>query len=129
MEEKLEKWLYVYRKSHQFYNKMSLALSVGKFLFSTSSLSAFAFLPLASLSIAAGVIEILDKSLQISERKVEYKYAYKFYKTLLLSLRASQITEEEALIKEQEFVRDLKYFPMEKYLKKQELNGYVNKDV
>lgn len=124
MEEKLEKWLYVYRKSHRYYSNVSLALSVGKFLFSTSSLSAFALLPLASLSIAAGVIEIVDKSLQISERKEEYKYAYKFYKTLLLGLRAGKLTEADALMKEQEFVRDLKYFPMEKYLKKQSLNGY-----
>lgn len=129
MEEKLEKWLYVYRKSYKFYSDVSLSLSIGKFLFSTSSLTAFALLPLASLSIGAGIIEIVDKTLHIAERKEEYHYAYKFYKTLLNSLKAKVITEEDALIKEQDFVRDLKYFPMEKYLKKKCLNGYNKQDV
>lgn len=119
--------MYVYRKSYQFYSNVSLTLSVGKFLFSTSSLSAFALLPLASLSIAAGLVEIVDKSLQIAERKEEYKHAYKFYKTLVNSLKAGTLTEAEVLEREQEFVRDLKYFPMEKYLKKKGLNGYSNK--
>lgn len=102
MEDRLEKWLYVYRKSYKFYSDASLMLSVGKFMFSTSSLTAFALLLLASLSIAAGILEIVDKSLQVSERKEAYKHAYKFYKSLLNSLRAKVITEEEALLKEQD---------------------------
>lgn len=124
MEQKLESWLYVYRKSYKFYSDVSLSLTVAKFLFGTSSLTAFALLPLASLSIVVSVIEIIDKSLHISERKEEYKFTYKFYKSLLNSLRAKTVSEEEALIKEQEFIKDLQYFPMEKYLKKKGLNGY-----
>lgn len=124
MEEKIEKWLYVYRKSYKFYSDVSLSLSIGRFLFGTSSLAAFALLPLASLSMVVGVIEILDRALEINERRDEYKYAYKFYKSLLNSLRANKITEAEVLIKEEEFVRDIKYFPMERYLKKKGLNGY-----
>ena len=122
--KKFENYLYVYRKSYKFYSDVSLFLSIGKFVFSASSLSAFAFLPLASLSMVAGVIEIVDKALQVSERREEYKFAYKFYKYLLNSLKAKTISVEEALIKEEEFVKDLKYFPMEKYLKKKGLNGY-----
>lgn len=40
---------------------------------------------------------------------------------LLNSLRAK---EKEALVNEQEFVMDLKYLFMEKYLRKKSLNGY-----
>lgn len=124
MEKKLEKWLYVYRKSYKFYNDISLSLSISKFLFSASGLSAFAFMPLAALSMGAGVIEIIDKSLKISERKEEYKQSYKFYKSMLNSLKAGVMSESDILIREQEFVRDLKYFPLEKYMKKMSLNGY-----
>lgn len=124
MEKKLESWLYVYRKSFKVYNDVSVSLSLFKFLFSASSLSAFVFLPLASLSVIAGVIEVIDKSLKVSERKQEYKYAYKFYKSLLNSLRANKISEEEALLKEQEFIETMNYFPIEKYIKKKGLNGY-----
>lgn len=124
MEKKLESWLYVYRKSFKFYNDISLSLSISKFLFSASGLSAFAFLPLAALSIGAGVIEILDKSLKVSERKEEYRQAYKFYKSLLNTYRAGLISESDLLIKEQEFIKDLNYFPLEKYMKKKNLNGY-----
>lgn len=124
MEKKLESYLYVYRKSYKMYNDISLSLSVSKFIFSASGLTAFVMLPLASLSIIAGIIEILDKSLKIAERKEEYKHCFKFYKSLLNSYRSKTLTEEQILAKEEEFIKDLNFFPIEKYIKKRGLNGY-----
>lgn len=124
MEQDLEKKLYVYRKSFNFYNKISISLSVGKFIFSASGLSAFAFIPLAALSLGAGVFEVIDKSLNISERKEEYKQTYKFYKQLLNLIKANSISEQEAYIREKDFINNLKYFPLEKYVKQTQLNGY-----
>lgn len=62
----------------------------------------------------------------VSKRKEEYKHAYEFYKSLPNSLREKSIIKVEALLKDQKLVRDLKYFPIDKYLKKIALNGYEN---
>lgn len=124
MEEYLEKRLYVYRKSYNLYQKISISLSVSKFMLSASGLSAFAFIPLASLSLSAGIVEVIEKSLNILERKEEYKQCYNFYKQQLNLLKAKKISEEEVYVREQDFINNLVYFPIEKYVKKVQLNGY-----
>lgn len=124
MEEYLEKRLYVYRKSYNLYQKISISLSVSKFMLSASGLSAFAFIPLAALSLSAGIVEVIEKSLNILERKEEYKQCYNFYKQQLNLLKAKKISEEEVYVREQDFINNLVYFPIEKYVKKVQLNGY-----
>lgn len=124
MEEYLEKRNYIHRKSHNVFQIISISLSVGKFLFSASGLSGFIFLPLSALSLGAGIIEVIDKSLSISERKENYKYGYKFYKQLLNLYKAGQLTEEEIYQREADFIENLKHLPLEKYVKKTKLNGY-----
>jgi hypothetical protein len=83
MEEYLEKKVFVYRKSYAFYSKIDTTLLVSKFLFSSSGLSAFAFITLASLSLGTALIEVLELSLKIGQRKEEYRFTYKFYQELL----------------------------------------------
>ncbi len=70
MEEYLEKKVFVYRKSYAFYSKIDATLLVSKFLFSSSCLSAFVFIPLASLSLGTALIEVLEPSLKIGQRRV-----------------------------------------------------------
>lgn len=129
MEEYLEKRMFIYRKSYNCFQKISISLSVGKFLFSASGLSGLVLIPLSALSLGAGVIEVIDRSLNISERKEEYRYAYKFYKQLLNLLKSNTLSENDAYKREDEFIQSLKYFPVEKYVKQTQLNGYkyVNK--
>ncbi len=73
----------MYRKSYAFYSKIDTTLLISKFLFSSSGLTAFAFLSLAALSLGADLIEVLEQPLKIGLRKEEYRTAYKFYKELL----------------------------------------------
>jgi len=84
MEEYLEKKVFVYRKSYAFYSKIDTTLLVSKFLFSSSGLSALAFVPLAALSLGAALIEVLEQPLKIGQRKEEYRIAIKNY---LISLK------------------------------------------
>ncbi|UYV76776.1 hypothetical protein LAZ67_14001996 [Cordylochernes scorpioides] len=42
--------------------------------------AAFAFVPLAALSLSASVVDIIERQLKLNERKEEYKMAMKFYK-------------------------------------------------
>jgi hypothetical protein len=88
-------------------------LSISKLLFSASGLSSLALPPLVCLSLGAGVIEILDKRLKISERIEEYKLIYKFYRQLLHLYKADKINEKEINLREEKFVSNLNYFPRE----------------
>jgi hypothetical protein len=123
METYLQKRLYVYRKSYIYFYKIGIGLSISKLLFSASGLSSLALPPLVCLSLGAGVIEILDKRLKISERIEEYKLIYKFYRQLLHLYKADKINEKEINLREEEFVSNFNYFPREKYLEKVHLNG------
>jgi hypothetical protein len=123
METYLQKRLYVYRKSYIYFYKIGISLSISKLLFSASGLSSLALPPLVCLSLGAGVIEILDKRLKISERIEEYKLVYKFYRQLLHLYKADKINEKEINLREEEFVSNFNYFPREKYLEKVHLNG------
>ena len=55
MQEYIEKKIYVYRKSYKYYRNISTAFLISKCLVSASGLSAFVFLPLASLSLGAAI--------------------------------------------------------------------------
>ena len=124
MEEELEKRLFVYRRSCKYYGNVSNAFLVSKFIFSASGLSAFAMLPLASLSLGTVLIEILEKYLRIAERKAEYKTAYSFYLELLAMYKSGELTNEEIIKRENELRKTLQFFPREKYMKQVKLNGY-----
>jgi hypothetical protein len=124
MEEYLEKKVFVYRKSYAFYSKIDTTLLVSKFLFSSSGLSAFAFVPLAALSLGAALIEVLEQPLKISQRKEEYRFAYKFYQELLNLYKASELSDFDVSKREAEFIKTTNFFPREKYIKLVKLNGY-----
>jgi hypothetical protein len=124
MESYLEKKVFVYRKSYAFYSKINTTLLVSKFLFSSSGLSAFAFVPLASLSRGAALIEVLEQPLKIGQRKEEYRFAYKFYQELLNLYKAGELSEFDVSKREAEFIKTLNFFPREKYIKQAKLNGY-----
>ena len=51
-------------------------------------------LPLASLSLGAVLIEILEKYLGIAERKAEYKTAYSLYLELLFMYKSRQLINQ-----------------------------------
>jgi hypothetical protein len=124
MEEYLEKKVFVYRKSYAFYSKIDTTLLVSKFLFTSSGLSAFAFVPLAALSLGAALIEVLEQPLKISQRKEEYRFAFKFYQELLNLYKASELNESDVSKREVEFIKTTNFFPREKYIKLVKLNGY-----
>ncbi len=124
MESYLEKKVFIYRKSYAFYSKINTTLLVSKFLFSSSGLSAFLFIPLAALSLGAALIEILEQPLKIGQRKEEYRFAYKFYQELLNLYKAGELSESDVSKREAEFIKTLNFFPREKYIKQAKLNGY-----
>ena len=124
MEEYLEKKVFVYRKSYAYYSKINTTLLISKFLFSSSGLSAFAFLPLAVLSLGATFIEVLEQPLKIGQRKEEYRFVYKFYQELLNLFKAGELSESDVSKREAEFIKTLNFFPREKYIKQAKLNGY-----
>lgn len=125
MEEYLLKKIYVYRKSYHHYHNVSVGMSVTKFLLSSLGLSAFVMVPLAALSLSAGVVEVIDKSLNVLEKKEEYKQAYKQYKRLLNSFKSGALSEEEVYRREEVMVENLVHPPREKYMKQTQLNGYA----
>jgi hypothetical protein len=124
MEEYLEKKAFVYRKSYAFYSKIDTTLLVSKFLFSSSGLSAFAFIPLAALSLGAALIEVLELPLKIGQRKEEYRFAYKFYQELLYLFKVGKLSDSDVSKREVEFIKTTNFFPREKYIKQVKLNGY-----
>ncbi|GBO36549.1 hypothetical protein AVEN_166994-1 [Araneus ventricosus] len=100
-------------------------MTVSKFVLSSLGLSAFVMVPLAALSLSAGIVEVIDKALNIVERKEEYKQSYKFYKQLLNSFKSNALSEEEVYRREEDFINNLVYLPREKYMKQTQLNGYA----
>lgn len=124
MEEYLEKRKYVYRKSYKYYDNLDFLITSGEFLCSASGLAAFVFLPLAGLSLSAGLIELIRRNIKCLQRKQEYKNALKFYNELLLLYKAGKITEEEICLRENTFLQNLEFLPREKYLKKAKINGH-----
>lgn len=125
MEEYLLKKIYVYRKSYHHYHKINITMTVSKFFLSSLGLSAFVMVPLAALSLSVGIVEVIEKALNIVERKEEYKQSYKFYKQLLNSYKSNAITEEEVYKREEDFINNLVHLPREKYMKQTQLNGYA----
>ena len=124
MDDYLQKRMYVYRKSYKYFYKIGITLCIVKLSFSTSGLAGIVITPLIALSLGAGIIEILDKSLKIAERREEYQLCYKFYCQLLHLYKVNKLSEADIYIREQEFIQNLQYFPREKYLKQVNLNGY-----
>ena len=124
MEEYLQKKIYVYRKSYHHYHKINITMTVSKFVLSSLGLSAFVLVPLAALSLSVGIVEVIDKALNIMERKEEYKQSYKFYKQLLNSYKSNTLSEEEVYKREEDYIHNLVYLPREKYMKQTLLNGY-----
>jgi hypothetical protein len=124
VEEYLEKKVFIYRKSYAYYSKINTTLLISKFLFSSSGLSAFAFVPLAVLSLGATFIEVLEQPLKIGQRKGEYRFAHKFYQELLNRYKGGELSESDVSKREAEFIKSLNFFPREKYIKKVKLNGY-----
>lgn len=124
MEEYLEKRMFVYRKSYNFYSKISTLLLVFKLLFSASGITAIYYLPLSYLSLCSGIIEIFEKSVKQNERLSEYRVSYKFYRQTLDLFKAQKLEREEIYLREKEFIENIQFFPREKYLKDVEMNGY-----
>ena len=129
VEEYLEKKVFVYRKSYAYYSKINTTLLISKFLFSSSGLSAFAFLPLATLSLGATFIELLEQPLKIGQRKEEYRFAYKFYQELLNLYKGGELSEFDVSKREAEFIKTLNFFLAKSTSNKQNLmvtNTYEN---
>ena len=124
MEEHLEKKIFVYRKSYAFYSKIDTTLLVSKFIFTSLGLSAFAFVPLAALSLGAALIVVLEQPLKIAQRKEEYRFAYKFYQELLNLYKSGDLNDSDVTKRETEFIKATNFFPREKYIKQVKLNGY-----
>lgn len=124
MEEYLEKKLYVFRKSYNYFYKINLLILILKVSFSVSGISSYYYLPLALLSLITGIIEVIEKSVKLNERLTEYRLTYKFYNSLLNLYRANKIIEEEIRLRENDFIENIQFFPREKYIKQTKLNGY-----
>lgn len=124
MEDYLQKQLLVYRKSYHFFFRIGILLSISKTVFSVSSLLSYFYFPLTSLTLITSCLEVLEKSLKISERVEEYKHAYKFYRQFLHQFRAKTLSATEINAREQELNNNFNFFPLEKYLKETQLNGY-----
>lgn len=124
MESYLQKNLYVYRRSYKYYFKIGLFLSILKIMLNISGVSGIYYLPLILIGLLSSVVEILEKTLNINERIESYKFSYKFYKQLLHYYRAQKLNEDEINLREHEFNNNLNFFPLEKYLKESQLNGY-----
>lgn len=124
MEEYLEKKLYVFRKSYNFYFKINLIILILKVTFSVSTISCYYYLPLAMFSLFTAIIEIIEKSIKMNERIIEYRLAYKFYNSSLNLYKAKKLTEEEIRLRENDFIENIQFFAREKYIKQTQLNGY-----
>src|SRR5258705_252567 len=124
MQEYIEKKIYVYRKSYKYYRNISTAFLISKCLVSASGLSAFIFLPLASLSLGAAIIQIIEDQFNFKEQEALCKKTFQFYIELL---NIYQQGEEDILIFEENFIKTIHAIPREKYLKQMGLNGYKYK--
>ena len=124
MQEYIEKKIYVYRKSYKYYGNISTAFLISKCLVSASGLSAFVFLPLASLSLGAAIIQIIEDQFHFKEQEALCKKTFQFYIELL---NIYQQGEEDILKFEESFLQTVHAIPREKYLKQMGLNGYKYK--
>lgn len=125
MNEYLEKRMYVYRKSYNFYNNLSLCILILKLFSSTIGSLGFIYNPiLATLSLVNGILILFEKNINQNEKISEFLIVYKFYNQIFLLFKAQKITEEEINVREKDFLENIQFFPREKYLKQAELNGY-----
>ena len=125
MNEYLEKRMYVYRKSYNFYKNLSLYILILKLLSSTVGSFGFIYNPILSpLSLVNGVLILIERNIKQNEKISEFLIVYKFYYRILLLFKAQQITEEEINIREKDLLEHIQFFPREKYLKVTGLNGY-----
>ncbi|CAH1099299.1 unnamed protein product [Psylliodes chrysocephalus] len=124
MEEYLEKRLFVYRKSFNYYSQISILLLILKLFFSVSGISGYLYLPLCFISLFSGIAEIFERSIRQNERLTEYRVCYKFYKQMLDLNKAQKLNNQEIYLREKEFIENIQFFPREKYLKQAEINGY-----
>ncbi|UYV82493.1 hypothetical protein LAZ67_21002525 [Cordylochernes scorpioides] len=88
--------------------------------------AAFAFVPLAALSLSASVVDIIERQLKLNERKEEYKMAMKFYKGLLNTFKINN-DEQEIYRREEEFSVDGKDLDLQKRKKKKNLKKTTKK--
>lgn len=125
MNEYLEKRMYVYRKSYNFYKNLSLYILILKLLSSAIGSVGFIYNPiLSTLSLVNGVLILIERNINQNEKLSEFLIVYKFYNRILLLFKAQQITEEEINIREKDLLEHIQFFPREKYLKVTGLNGY-----
>src|SRR5258705_11758600 len=121
MQEYIEKKIYVYRKSYKYYRNISTAFLISKCLLIVSGLSAFVFLPLASLSLGAAINQIIEEQFNFKEQEALCKKTFQFYIELL---NIYQQGEEDILKFEEKFIKSVYAIPREKYLKQMGLNGF-----
>ena len=125
MNEYLEKRMYVYRKSYNFYKNLSLCILVLKLLSSAIGSVGFIYNPiLSTLSLVNGALILIERNINQNEKLSEFLIVYKFYNRILLLFKAQQITEEEINIREKDLLEHIQFFPREKYLKVTGLNRY-----
>jgi len=125
METYLEKNMLVYRKSYNYYSKVSFCLLALKLFLSTIGPVGYFLLPLLTMfSLLNGIVEIFEKSYKLNERIIEYRICFKFYNQLILLYRSNKINEDSIFLKEADFKETINFFPREKYLKQTQLNGY-----
>ena len=73
MEEYLDKKLLVYRKSFRWYDNIIIFIFITKLICCALNFFTYLYESLAGLSLSAGIVEIVDRSFNISECKEEYK--------------------------------------------------------
>jgi len=126
MESYLEKNMLVYRKSYNYYSKISFCFYLLLKLFlSTIGPIGYFLLPLLTMfSLLNGIVEIFEKSYKLNKRIIEYRICYKFYNQLILLYKSKKIIEASICLKEADFKETINFFPREKHLKQTQLNGY-----
>src|SRR5258705_12733700 len=120
MQEYIEKKIYVYRNSYKYYRNISTAFLISKCLVSASGLSAFVFLPLASLSLGAAIIQIIEDHFNFKQQELLCTILYRIIKYF-------QQGEVDILKYEENLIKTVHAMPREKYLKQMALNGFKYK--
>lgn len=124
MEEYLEKRVYVFRRSHNDFKCFAVFLVTSKFIFASSSVSAFMYIPLGILGVVSGFLDLIEKYVNLHEKKESYMIAYRFYKQLLIMYKQKMLSDTEVATREKDFLDSLNYLPREKYIREMKLNGY-----
>jgi len=89
----LKKKSLVYRKSYKYYSKWHVGFTLTKVVSASSGLAALSgVLPLAALSLLGIVVEAIEKGMKITDKKNEFKMAYKHYVSLLNFVKKLLIT-------------------------------------